>query len=53
LHFSLVTKDKWFWYISPDLLELKDKPLKIDEIRIYGFGWQFNSQVADVNIIGY
>lgn len=53
LHYSLVTKEKWFWYISPNLLELDDKPAKIKEIRVYGFGWQFTGQVAEVNIIGY
>lgn len=53
LHYSLVTKDKWFWYIGPNLLELNNKPVKIKEIRVYGFGWQFTGQVAEVNIIGY
>jgi hypothetical protein len=52
LHYNLVTREKWFWYISPNLLELEDKPVKIEELRIYGFGWQFRGQVADVNIIG-
>jgi hypothetical protein len=48
-----LTKEKWFWYISPNLLELNDKPSKIKEIRVYGFGWQFTGQVAEVDIIGY
>ena len=52
LHYSLVTKEKWFWYISPNLLELNNKPVKIQEIRIYGFGWEFTGQVAEVDIIG-
>ena len=51
LHYSLVTKEKWFWYISPNLLELSDRPARIKEIRVYGFGWVFTGQVADVNII--
>lgn len=51
-NFSLVTKDRWFWYISPNLLELEDKPQIIKEIKVYGFGWNFTGQVADVNIIG-
>jgi hypothetical protein len=51
LHYSLVIKDKWFWYISPNILELNDKPTKITEIRVYGFGWAFKGDVADVNII--
>jgi len=53
LHYSLVIKEKLFWYISPNLLELNDKPVKIKEIRVYGFGWQFTGQVAEVDIIGY
>jgi len=53
LHYSLVIKEKLFWYISPNLLELNDKPVKIKEIRIYGFGWQFTGQVAEVDIMGY
>ena len=52
LNFSLVTKDKWFWYESPNLLELKDRPQTIKEIRVYGFGWNFTGQVAEVNLIG-
>ncbi len=51
LNCSLVTKEKWFWYISPNLLELNEKPAKITEIRVYGFGWAFIGDVADVNII--
>jgi hypothetical protein len=51
LHYSLVTKEKLFWYISPNLLELNEKPARIKEIRVYGFGWAFTGQVADVNII--
>jgi hypothetical protein len=53
LHYSLVIKEKWFWYISPNLLELNDKPVNIKEIRVYGFGWQFTGQVAEVDIIGF
>jgi hypothetical protein len=52
LNYSLVTKDGQFWYISPNLLELIEKPVKITEIRAYGFGWDFTGQVAEVNIIG-
>ncbi len=51
LNSSLVTKEKWFWYISPNLLELNEKPARIKEIRVYGFGWAFTGDVADVNII--
>jgi len=52
LHYSLVVKGEQFWYISPDLLGLNEKPVKITEILVYGFGWDFTGQVAEVNIIG-
>jgi hypothetical protein len=51
LNCSLVTKGKWFWYLSPNLLELNEKPARITEIRTYGFGWAFTGDLADVNII--
>jgi len=53
LHYSLVTRERWFWYISPNLLGLDDKPARIKELRVYGFGWQFTGQVAELDIIGY
>ena len=52
LHYSFVTKEEQFWYISPNLLDLREKPVKITEIRAYGFGWDFTGQLAEVNIIG-
>ena len=52
LHYSFVTKERQFWYIGPNLLDLKEKPVKITEIRVYGFGWDFTGQAAEVNIIG-
>ncbi len=52
LNFNLVTKDRWFWYISPNLLELDNKPAIIKEIQVYGFGWQFKGQVSEIEILG-
>ena len=52
LHYSLVTKDEQFWYVSPNLLTLEEKPVKITEIWVYGFGWDFTGQLAEINIIG-
>jgi len=52
LHYSLITKDDQFWYTSPNLLDLKEKPVQITEIRVYGFGWDFTGQIAEINIIG-
>ncbi len=34
LHYSLVAKDKQFWYIGPNLLGLNEKPVKITEIGV-------------------
>jgi hypothetical protein len=52
LHYSFITKEEQFWYISPNLLELEEKPAMITEIRVYGFGWDFTGQIAEINIIG-
>jgi len=32
-------------------LGLKEKPVKITEIWVYGFGWDFLDQIAEVDII--
>lgn len=53
LNFHLVTRNKWFWYIGPNLLGLNEKPVRITEIRVYGFGWQVKSHIAEVDLIGY
>jgi hypothetical protein len=50
--FTQVAQDEWFTYTSPDLMALQDPPERITELRIYGFGWEFHGQVAEVNIIG-
>ena len=33
------------------LLDLKEKPVRITEIRAYGFWWDFTDQIAEINII--
>jgi hypothetical protein len=51
-NFTQVTQDEWFHYTSPDLMSLPEPPMLITDFRVYGFGWQFLGQVAEVNLIG-
>ena len=44
---------KWEGIVANKLTVNGNKPVTINEIRVYGFGWQFEGQLADVNIIGY
>jgi hypothetical protein len=50
--FTQVAPGEWFTYTSPDLTKLPDPPRRITELRVYGFGWQFQGQVADLRLIG-
>lgn len=52
LHFNKINKGDYFWYISPDLMTFENKPEVIKEIRVYGFGWDFSSSLAEINLIG-
>jgi hypothetical protein len=47
-----IPQDKWYSYISPNLMELEPKPKIIKEIRLSGSGWGFHSRIANVELIG-
>jgi hypothetical protein len=49
-HFTKVGENAWFTYKSPDLKTLPGGFAKITEIRVYGYGWNFNGQVAKINL---
>ena len=51
-HFTRVSRGEWFTYVSPDLTTLPERPRYITEFRVYGFGWEFRGQVAEVDLIG-
>jgi len=51
-HFTQVPRGKWFTYLSPDLMSLAEPPARILEFKVYGFGWRFRGQVAQVDLIG-
>lgn len=51
-HFTRVPLGEWFTYVSPDLQALPDPPVRILEFKVYGFGWNFRGQVAQVELIG-
>ena len=51
-HFTREPKGEWFSWNSPDLMALPHKPQRILWVRAYGFGWEFRSRVASVELIG-
>ncbi len=51
-HFTQEPKGEWFSWNSPDLMGLPHKPTRVLWVRVYGFGWEFKSQVASVELIG-
>lgn len=51
VHFTQVPHAEWFRYVA-DLMALPDPPSRITEFRVYGFGWEFLGQVAEVDLIG-
>jgi len=52
LHFNKINKGDYFWYIGPDMMTFENKPSVIKEVRVYGFGWDFSSSLAEINLIG-
>ncbi len=51
-HFTQVPLGEWFTYVSPDLKVLPEPPARILEFKVYGFGWNFQGQVAQADLIG-
>ncbi len=52
LHFSQINNGERFWYTGPDMMAFENKPAVIKEVRVYGFGWDFSSSVAEINLTG-
>jgi hypothetical protein len=52
LHFNKINKGDYFWYTSPDMVTFENKPSVIKEVRVYGFGWDFSSSLAEINLMG-
>jgi hypothetical protein len=52
LHFSKINSGDYFWYIGPDMMVFENKPAVIKEVRVYGFGWDFSSSMAEIDLIG-
>lgn len=46
-----IPQNQWYSYISQNLLELSPKPKIINQLRIYGDGWEFWARVANVQLI--
>jgi len=51
VHFTQVPQGEWFRY-NADLMAQPDPPVRITDLQVYGFGWEFRGQVAEVNLIG-
>ncbi|MHB0877938.1 MAG: hypothetical protein ACYC5O_18025 [Anaerolineae bacterium] len=51
-HFSDVSRGRWITNLSDDLAGLSPRPATIDEVRVYGFGWEFSGAVAEFALIG-
>jgi len=51
-HFSRVGEGRWFTYLSDDLTQISPRPATINEVRVYGFGWEFGGMVAEFALVG-
>ncbi len=51
-HFTQVMEDDWFVWSSADLMSLPHPPARITEVKVYGFGWAFQGDVAGFNLFG-
>ncbi len=51
-HFTQVAAGDWFIWCSPDLMRLPSPPARITEVKVYGFGWAFQGNVAGFNLFG-
>ncbi len=49
--FTLVPHEKWFSYTSSNLVTEIPDLVTLKELRIYGFGWDFASQLSDIRLI--
>jgi hypothetical protein len=43
--------NEWVHRVGQDLMTLRPKPVKIVEVRFYGFGWGFDSMFDDCQIV--
>ena len=50
-HFTQVLDNQYFNFVSTDLKLLPEPPQKIQEVRVYGFGWEFQSEVAQFSLL--
>ena len=51
-HFTRIEQERWLVYLSPDLMGLNPQPKQITETGLYGFGWSFAGQAAEIRLIG-
>ena len=50
VHFQKVGQGQWFSWVSPNLMDLPDKPKRITEVVFYGYGSVFDSTLDDCQL---
>jgi hypothetical protein len=50
-NFMQIGDNNWTHYVSPDLMRLDPKPVRLTEVRFYGFGWGFDAMMDDRQIV--
>lgn len=47
VHFQQVAQGQWVSWVSPNLMDLPDKPKRVTEVTFSGYGWVFDSTLDD------
>jgi hypothetical protein len=50
VHFQQVGQGQWVTWVSPNLMDLPDKPKKITSVTFCGYGWSFDSMLDDCQL---
>jgi hypothetical protein len=50
-HSTQVPQGQWTRYESDNLLDLEPAPRTIDKVEVYAFGWEFDGEVTNVQLI--
>lgn len=49
-HFQAVSQGQWVSWVSPNLMDLPEKPKRITEVTFSGYGWAFDSTLDDCQL---
>jgi hypothetical protein len=50
VHFQQVSPGQWVSWVSPNLMDLPDKPKRVTEVTYYGYGSAFDSTLDDCQL---